>query len=217
MADTEKATPLLRGIRNKLVLSIGINSIVPLLVYLLLRRYIANDVTALAISMAIPIVRTVGLWVWRRRVDWIAVLAILGFAVALLISYLSGGSVLALELRGAVLAAAFGLVFLVSVVIRKPVIIVLLRVLKVGIPELSSSLDRVSSDPTTHQRFTTVTAAIGVTLLGKAVADLILALTLPTTTFLATSRIVNWIIAGSGLVFIWWTRQRVGGRIDGTN
>jgi hypothetical protein len=37
-------------------------------------------------QVAVPAVRTIAQWVWRRRVDWVGVLAVLGFAVSLVAS-----------------------------------------------------------------------------------------------------------------------------------
>ena len=55
----------------------------PLLIYALLRPLLASDIVALAFAAAVPALRTLALWVWRRRVDWIGLHAVLGFGLAL--------------------------------------------------------------------------------------------------------------------------------------
>jgi hypothetical protein len=50
---------------------------------------------------------------------------------------------------------------------------------------------------------------MGLALFMDAVEHIILALTLPTSTFLAVSRLVNWTILGGGVAILYLIRQRV--------
>ncbi|HUW65114.1 MAG TPA: hypothetical protein VMW83_10550 [Spirochaetia bacterium] len=63
-----------------------------------LRSVFGNDTIALALAGAFPAVRTIVLWVRRRRVDWISVIGVLGFAGALAASALLGGGSLPYKL-----------------------------------------------------------------------------------------------------------------------
>lgn len=125
------------------------------------------------------------LWAWRRRVDWIGVLGVLGFAGAFAVSALSGGSSLPLKIYRPVLTGTIGLVFLFSVVMKSPLLITLLWAFKHGDPERFSN-------PANHRKFTIFTAVFGFVFLVDAVVHIILALTLPTGTYLVMSRVVTW-------------------------
>src|ERR671936_715848 len=93
------APPRLR----KLLPSLLINLIVPIVGYLVLRPYVPNDTVALAIVGAIPVLRTAIVLIWRRRIDPIGVLAGSGFLLAVAASLVGGGSSLPLKLHEAVL------------------------------------------------------------------------------------------------------------------
>jgi len=75
-------------------------------------------------------------------------------------------------------------VFLISVVMRRPLLITLLRAFKHGDPERFSN-------PANHRKFTIFTAVFGFVFLVDAVVHIILALTLPTGTYLVMSRVVS--------------------------
>ncbi len=184
MPLTEESNQRLREARRKLGLSLAVNGLIPLMLYTFSRRLFANDATALAISGAVPAVRTMIIWAWRRRVDWIGVLGVLGFAGAFAVSALSSGSSLPLKLYRPVLTGTIGLIFLISVVMRRPLLITLLRAFKYGDPERLSNLAN-------HRKFTIFTAVFGFVFFVDAVVHIILALTLPTGTYLVMSRVVS--------------------------
>jgi hypothetical protein len=173
-----------------------VNFIFAPLAYTLIRPHVGSDTTALAIAGAVPIVWTVAFLVVRRRFDPIGAFAVVGFCVALLVSVLTGGSSLPLKLHGDfLLTAAIGSAFLVSVIVRRPLLPVALRFLG-----RNGSLNGRS--------LSTVTTFIGATLLIAAIAHVILAVTLPTSTYLVVSRPVTWIIYGTGVVVLLLYRRR---------
>lgn len=173
--------------KKKLVASLVVNLIVPWMLYMLLRRIFANDTTPFAITAAIPAVRTIVLWVWRRRIDLIGVLGVLSFTIAFVASVLFGGSSLPLKLIHPIIFGIIGLTFLISVLLRRPLLITILGVLK------HNSQERFSS-PTGRKKFTIMTAVFGgVSLVGSAI-HIIMALTLPTSIFLVMSHVVSWAI-----------------------
>ncbi len=204
MLQTEEAKQRLRQMRIRLVQSLAINALIPLVLYLLLRPLFADDATPLAIAGLVPAMRTIALWVMRRRVEWIGVYAVLGFVIAVIISALSGGNSLLLKIHEELLAGAIGLILLISAIMKKPLLQPLFQIFT------RSDLDR-SSNPVSYKRIAVITALIGLMLLGNAVAHVILALTLPTATFLVMSRVVTLAVLGGGVALAWWTRQRVGG------
>lgn len=192
-------------VRRKLILSLAINGLFPVILYTLVRPLVADEVAALAIAGAVPVMRIIILWTWRRRVDWIGVLAVLGFAIALAVSAISNGNSLLLKVHEQLLTGTIGLVLLASVVIQRPLLLPLLLALTGNDFEQSSALAG-------RKRISVVTATLGLVLLGNAASHIILALTLSTATFLAVSRPVTWAILGGGMALLWWTRRGVGGQ-----
>jgi hypothetical protein len=164
-----KATP-------KLIASIVVNVVAPALVYLLIRPSVSSDSAGLAIAGAIPVIFIVVTLLWQRRVDFLALVAAVGFGMGCLASVLLGGNSLPLKLHDAVVTFSAGMILLCAVLIRRP--IPLGRLLRV--PDATKQLDA------------SLGAMIGGFLVLHALLRLTLALTLPTSTFVVTSRAVGW-------------------------
>jgi hypothetical protein len=177
-----------------LVPSLVASFVIPIAVYFLLRPHVGSDATALAIGGALPAAWTLARLAWRWRLDPIGLIAVLGFGVALLVTVLSGGNALALKLHEAPLTGAFGVVCLVSVAVRRPLL-----------PTVLQLFGR--SGQATIRRAAAATVVVGATFLTDAVTRVVLAVTLPTSTFLAVSREVSWAILGVGLVLLWRIRS----------
>jgi FtsH-binding integral membrane protein len=184
------------------------NGGVPLLGYALLRPHVGSDATALAIGAAIPVTVTVALFCWRRRVDPIGVLSVLGFGIAVLILVLSGGNPLVLKLQDAVVTGPIGLVCLVSVAVRRPLHLVVFQFLARHNPRW----EHLTRDPGRRRTSTVITALIGAMLLLHAMVLLVLALTQPTSVFLALSRPVGWSVTVAGVAALLWYRSRMQAR-----
>jgi hypothetical protein len=89
---------------------------------------------------------TMALWIWRRRVDWIGVHAVLGFAMACAISALLGGNALLLKVHGSLLTGTVGLVLLISVVVGRPLLLPLLQAFMHSDLKQSSALEKRASN-----------------------------------------------------------------------
>jgi hypothetical protein len=212
MSLTQTNFPDFQSLRRRLILSLAINALLPVLVYALLRPLLASDAVALAIAAAIPAMRTLALWFWRRRVDWIGVHAVLGFGLALALTVLLAGNVFLLKVHGSLLIGILGLVLLVSVAIRKPLLEPVLRAFERTGPQVPNVLEKASIDSAGHERLIRriplITTIVGLAFLGDALAHVLLALTTPTTTYLALSHIVTIAILGGGAAFLAWMRRR---------
>lgn len=179
--------------------------VAPPLAYALIRPHVASSAAALLVAMAIPAGWTLAIFAWRRRADPLGLLSVAGFGVALAVSYLSGGSALALELQDPAVTGALGLACVVSVIARTPLQLMALRLLA----RRSAQAARIMADPATTRTSTVATAIIGAIFLTHAIAITILALTLPPGTFLAVSRPVGLPIAAAGvIILIWYRRNR---------
>lgn len=193
---------------RRLLPSIALNGGVPLLLYALLRPHVSSDVTALAIAGAVPVVLTAAEFGWRKRLDVFGVIAVAGFGVVVLVQLLTGGNALLLKLQDSVVTGPLGLVCLGSVAVGRPLHLLVMRLLAARKPELTEVLQ----DPARRRASTVFTALAGSTLVVHALAMLVLAVTLPTATFLALSRPIGWAVLGIGGGCLYWYRNRIRGR-----
>lgn len=214
MSQNQDLKTRLARLRYKLLLNLLINALLPLIVYGLLRPVLPSDAAALAVAGAIPAVRTLGLWLWRRRVDWIGAFAVLGFAFALAVTLFLNGNALLLKVHGSMLTGTVGLVLLVSAILGKPLLLPVLQALGRNGTNGSSFFDEpagMARQKRIMSRISVTTAVIGLALFADMVAHVILALTLSTTAYLGASRLVTLAVLGGGLALLWLTRR---GRIS---
>lgn len=194
--------------------SLVINAVVPVVAYLLIRPHLHSDTIALVIAAGIPVSYTAVILLWRRRLDPIGVVAIAGFAFGILLLVATGGNELAFKLREDIWTGPAGLACLISVAVRRPLLLLVLRLAARRNPDIGERLRAPGAD-----RIVTVsTVVIGVILVIHALVLIILALTASTGTYLALSRPVSWAIVGGGLAgLVWWIRrQRRGGPDQGS-
>jgi intracellular septation protein A len=169
---TELAAPENRNALRRAAVVLG----APLLVYLLLRAYVTSDAIALGLAGAIPFGYSIGLAFAKHRVDPVALISALGFVAACLVTVLANDNSLLLKLHEAVITFGVGIVLIAGVLVSRPLPVArLLRVV-----DAPNGLDRTPS------------LMISVFLILHALAHLALALSLPTSTYLVASRIVNW-------------------------
>lgn len=196
---------------GKLLPSLVVNGAFSTIAYFVLRRECGSDVVALALTGGIPAVWTLGRFAWRRRVDPIGVLAVVGYALAVLFSFLTGGSPLALELHEPALTGVLGLVCMVSVTVRRPLHQLVLHLLARRNPTLRQADD----GPTRRRMSMILTALVGTTLLAHAIALVILAVSLPPSTFMVLRHPIGLPILGLGAAALVWYRHHLHVRSHG--
>ena len=167
---------------RSLVPNFVIDWLVPLPVYFILRSF-TNELTALAAAAAIPTVHTLILWAWRRQVDWIGILAVIGFSGGLAAALLGGGT-LSLKIAGSLITGALGLLFLISVAIRKPIVTTILKSLNIGDPQRFGN-------PAIYKRAALVTLVFSLVFFYDSFAHVAFALTLPTDTYVIVDRVIT--------------------------
>jgi hypothetical protein len=187
-----------------LIGSLVLNFIVPLVAYRVFRPHVASSAEALALGAAIPVAFTLGTLAWRRRLDPLGLISVASFAISIGVSWLSGGSSLALELQDPVVTGILGLGCLISVAVHRPLHLVVVGYLGRTSPRFA----RIAADPAAQRNSRIATAAIGAILLAYATVITIMALTLPTGTFLALSRPVGLAVLGTGLLGLFWYRRK---------
>jgi FtsH-binding integral membrane protein len=187
--------------------SLVISFVVPLLSYDLIRPHVSSSAMALALAGAIPVAYTLAILVARRRLNPVGMVGAVSFGIGVLVSWASGGSPLALELQDPVLTGAIGIAFLASVAIGRPLHPTILRMLGRGnsrYADIASRAERRTS--------MVITTILGLTLIAHAVAIIVLALTQPTSAFVALQHPVGLPILGLGLAGVLWYRNRLQAR-----
>jgi hypothetical protein len=186
--------------------SVLISIVAPAVAWIWIRPHVASGAAALAAVMAIPASYTLAGFAWRRRVDPVGVLTVAGAGLALLGSWLAGGSALAIELQDPAETGALGLACLVSVIARRPLYLIGLRLMARRNAQAAGML----ADPSLARAgaATGVTAIIGVIFLVHATAITILALSVSPGTFVSLSRPVGLPIFAAGLITLIWYRRR---------
>jgi len=202
----------LSQVRYKLLINLAINGLLPYLAYILLRPHLASEVAALAIAASIPAMRALVLWLWRRRIDWLGVYFVFGFAIVLAISVFLSGNAILLEIHGSLLSGTIGLVLLVSAILRKPLLLPFFLALgqngSTGTGLFDQASSRTISQARITRRISFTTAVTGLALFVNMLVHVALALTLPVAAYLGVSHLSTWAILGSGLALLWLTRQR---------
>jgi len=184
MSQMKDMNQRIHKLKKRLGISLVINWLVPIIIYTVLRYFITDDTVTFAIVIAIPVVRTIFMFVLRHRIDWIGVFGIFGFAIALVISAFSGGSSLPLKLYHPILTGTLGVIFLISVIIKKPLLLPVLKFFKPG------NLEQLDN-PTFHNRLAMMSLVLGLLLLIDSIVHIVMALTLPTGTYLGISKLVT--------------------------
>ena len=188
-----------------LLIRLMISLAVPVLAYVLLRPHVHSDITALVAGAAVPAAYTVGIALWRRRLDAIGVFAIACLAISLLLVVATGGNELVFKIREDLWTGPLGLACLISVAARRPLLLVILQRAARRNAEIAERLGA----PQARRIPTVATGVIGLILLVHAVVVVALALTTSTTTFLALKQPVSLPIVGGGLAaLVWWIRRQ---------
>jgi intracellular septation protein A len=127
--DPAPTAPPEEGFRVRSFLndSVALDVVVPILAYQVLIHFFGvSRVPALVLSGAFPAVNVVRRYVRDRRVDPVGVIVLISILVGAAVSLVSGSEKLTL-LRESFLTAAFGIAFLVSLVVGKPIMFLLIR------------------------------------------------------------------------------------------
>jgi drug/metabolite transporter (DMT)-like permease len=177
------------------LVSIAISAVLPLLFYSQFQRLAGSELKALMIVSAIPVAFTAGKLALRRRLDPIGMLAIAGFAVGIVLLALTG-SAFVLKIREPVLAGAIGVACLASMLIRRPLALLVLPRSRPWIPGM-----------TRRSAAYWVTGIWGVILAADAVVVMLLAVVLPTRTFLAVHQPIALAFLALGIGCVIWRKR----------
>ncbi|WP_255955330.1 VC0807 family protein [Streptomyces odontomachi] len=196
----QSGSPAERPNLKKLLLSCLINLIVPIGGYFAIHPFVSNDTLALGIVLAIPVLRTLYVMMFKHRVDPIGVLAVVGFGAAVILSLFYGGSSTPIKFNEAMITGIIGIACFVSIGMGKPLHLMMVTAGGKKLEDLPPKAITVSR---------TVTALIGITCLAHAAVHVVFALTMSTGDFLIYSRTVGWgVILLGGAVVYWYVHGK---------
>jgi hypothetical protein len=191
------------------VLEIGVNFILPYLVYTFAQPQL-GDVGALLAASGPPLGWTLLELARRRRIDALSILVLTGLAASV-VGFLGGGGARFLQLREQLVIALIGVVFLVSAAIGRPLILELARArLRRRSADEAQALETLRESPIFRGAMTTMTLAWGFGMIAESAiaASLVFILTIPQ--YLIASPILGYgALAGFTAWTFWYARRRL--------
>jgi hypothetical protein len=156
----------------------------PVVVFALIRPYLASEALSLGIAGSIPVLYALFIAFTETRVDPLAFLSAAGFVLACGLSAATGGGSLPLKLHEAFITGGIGLVLITAAALGRPL-------------PLAHRLKITNETP---QMDGVLSAIMGLFLLLHALLHLVLAVSLPTRDYLVVSRAVSWGTIGLGVL-----------------
>ncbi|XOW21652.1 VC0807 family protein [Lactococcus cremoris] len=159
--------------------------ILPVIAYLFLKMLGNSDTLALGIATAFPVVHMLWSLIRKKELNPVSLVAIIGFLISLLAVYLTHGNNLAFKLWHPILTAAIGTIFLLSVLLNRPLL------------ELASEGE--------NHRKCYMTLFMGLVFIFHALSVILLAFFVETTAFVLLSKVIDFSAVGVlilGLAFL---------------
>jgi hypothetical protein len=170
----------------------------PLAAYLVIRAVIGSATGALALTEIGPAAWLLFTAITRRRVEPIAVLSTVTVAIALGVYALTGGDPLALKLRRGMVTGTVGVAALASLALRRPLLLVVAEQAAKANPKANPKAAARLADPGRRRAVMILTMIIGLTFALDGATQIALALTVPTSSFVADSTAVRIVVIGTG-------------------
>lgn len=182
--------------------SIVINIVLPIMLYLVLKKYTgASDFLALVISGLPPMIDSIVGVIRRKRLDLLAGLVLLSILVSLILVAL-GGSPRIYLIRESFFTAAIGLAYLVSLLFPRPLAFYFARYFATGNhPENMPRFNALWQYRQFRHTMFVVTIVWGIGFLLEAALRTLLVITLSTTQFVLISPFILYGIMA--LLFVW--------------
>jgi len=172
----------------------------PLVAYQMLRSAGLSTVSALVLSGVLPGVAVLGGLVRRRHLDAVGLLVLAGIAVGTVLGLLSGNARLVL-MEGSVPTAVLGLLCLISLRSRRPLIFRFALEFMGGDTPRGRDFGGLWQYPGFRHTFRLFTVVWGVTYLAEAAARIAIVETTSTGTALAVSKVMPYAVGG--LLALW--------------
>lgn len=195
-------------LRSGFVVELFVNGFLPWLVYTLAQPGMGR-VHALMASAIPPIIWSVIEFARNRRIDALSVFVLAGIVLSLL-AFIGSGSYRMLEMREHLVNGVIGLLLLGSVIIRRPLLVVLARAAaKRRSPAETEKFENRLKNPDVARLLSRLTLGMGILLLVKCAIVVDLVFTLPVREFLIVSPILSYGLIGLVLAGALYMRRYV--------
>ncbi len=176
--------------------------VLPVVGYQVLASRGASPTMALSLTTVFPIAGILGSWFRERRPDILGIISLLFIVAGLAATMVTGDPRLTL-MKGSIITGAFGLAFLASLLLPRPLAFYLgRRMMTGGKPDLMSRWDALWEYPRFRYGNRVVSMVWGFGLIVEALLRVVLALSLTTSTFVWLWSVLSYGIYASLLV---WT------------
>lgn len=211
MSNLGKTNPSTRSIGRNLLFSLVYSAVVPYLIYRVCTIHFHLSVlNALLLSGISPVVGLIADFVRKRRVSVIALLAIIGIVVKVLSAWLFHDPRLVM-ISDSLLSGVFGLLLLGSVLIGKPVLVVIATSMHAKTPIERERMKRSLQAPGFHRHLMILTEIWGIGLLLIMLLSIVLAYTLPISSAIlfrpVIDRVMIGVVVASTLLYRWYVRR----------
>jgi hypothetical protein len=201
------SAPQSGDVKREIIRSVLLGGVAPYVIFSLLRPH-TSEFAALIVAALAPLMLNVVSLVRKRSLDIFGVFVLAGIVISVML-VLVGGSPKLLLIRESFVTGAFGLVFLCSLVYRRPLIFYFARHFSTGDdPEQQEAWSSRWKYPYFRFVMRLMTAVWGVATLIEAVARGYLVFRLPTQSFLAVSPFVQYGIIGVTIAWTVWYARR---------
>jgi hypothetical protein len=208
MADRfAKAKAFLKERGPGLAVEISVNFALPLLIFDVAKPQL-GEVRALMASSAPPIAWSLVEFVRKRRVDALSLIVLAGIGLSLL-AFFGGGSAKFLQLRERLVTGVIGLGFLISVVIRRPLIYELARAtIMRRDPSQLSEFESLRDNAGFKRTMNIMTLAWGFGLVFDSAASIALVMVLSVHDYLIAGPILGYSLTGALSLWTFWYARR---------
>jgi hypothetical protein len=203
-----KAQAFLRERGLGIALEIGVNFVLPVLIYDSTHAQL-GDVRALMASSGPPILWAVIEFIRLRRIDALSIIVLTGIALSLL-AFIGGGGAKFLQLRERLVTGGIGLGFLVSVLIRRPLIYEFARATMIRRQQNESlaEFEALRDNPGFRRTMNLMTLVWGVALVADAGVSVAMVFAMSIHDFMIANRILGYGLMGGLFAWTYWYARR---------
>lgn len=181
--------------------------LVPLVLYVVLRKLTGSPIEALALTEVIPAAWLVVVAIARRRFDAVGIVSTASVAIALAIYGLSGGDPTALKLRHGVVTGAVGIIALTSLALGRPLLLVVAqRRAEIDVAH-RTEIEAKLAQPDRRRALVVLTLLLGVFFTLDGAVQIVLAFAVPTDAFVPDSTAAHLVVLGGGVAAMAWYFQ----------
>ncbi|MEU8526868.1 MULTISPECIES: VC0807 family protein [Streptomyces] len=211
-ADSRPQPPARSGAASAIgwVLTIGLNVVAPIITYNQLSEHGWSDFSALLVSGAWPVLDSVISLAWRRKLDEFGIVALVFLVITAVVSLVGTHSPRALLIKDSGVTGLFGLLCLVTLFARRPLMFYFGRKFATdGTPASTAWWNGMWQFDGFRSTMRTMTVVWGVAYIAEALVRIGLAFVLSTSTMVIVSPIMIYgVLGGLALWTAWFSKRR---------